>query len=128
MSQAFWASILFYNLSLTCTKISILLQYKRVFISKTFQKVCIAVIIACLIYGTYGTITAIWACRPISAFWTKDPSAKCLNQLAIWYVNAGINIATDFTIIILPIPVIRHLQLAPRQKHALIAVFGFGGV
>jgi hypothetical protein len=42
--------------------------------------------------------------------------------------NAAINIATDFAIIILPIPVIRSLNLGSRQKISLIGIFAIGGL
>ncbi len=38
------------------------------------------------------------------------------------------NIVTDFAIIILPMPVVRTLQLARKQKYALIGIFAVGGV
>ncbi|KAJ4351714.1 uncharacterized protein N0V89_007057 [Didymosphaeria variabile] len=46
----------------------------------------------------------------------------------MWFTNAAINILTDFAIIILPIPVIRNLNLARRQKLALIGIFAVGGI
>jgi hypothetical protein len=42
--------------------------------------------------------------------------------------NAGINIVTDFALIILPIPVIQSLNLGRRQKIALISIFAVGGL
>jgi hypothetical protein len=42
--------------------------------------------------------------------------------------NAAINILTDFALIILPIPVIRGLNLGRRQKIALISIFAVGGL
>ncbi len=36
------------------------------------------------------------------------------------------NIATDMTVGLLPIPVIRELELPKRQKIALMLVFGLG--
>jgi hypothetical protein len=45
----------------------------------------------------------------------------------MWYTNATINILTDFAIIILPMPVIKRLQLGKRPKYALMAIFAVGG-
>lgn len=44
------------------------------------------------------------------------------------FTNAGINIVTDIATAALPIPVLKSLQLPKRQKVALMAVFGLGGV
>lgn len=42
--------------------------------------------------------------------------------------NAAVNISTDFAIIILPMPVIRSLNLDRRQKTALMGIFAIGGL
>jgi hypothetical protein len=80
-------------------------------------------VIAYTIWTLFGSI---FACLPVRAFWTKEQPSKCINQLAMWVTNAVINILTDFAIIILPIPVIQSLNLARRQKQALIGVFAVG--
>ena len=46
----------------------------------------------------------------------------------MWFTNAAINIATDFAIVILPIPIIKSLNLPRRQKQALIGIFAIGGL
>ncbi|KAJ4330189.1 hypothetical protein N0V87_010212 [Didymella glomerata] len=53
-------------------------------------------------------------------FWTVFSS--------IFATNAAINISTDFAIIILPMPVIRSLNLDRRQKTALMGIFAVGGL
>jgi hypothetical protein len=63
----------------------------------------------------------------VQAFWTKE-RARCIDQFAMWFTNAAINITTDFAIIILPMPVIRRQQLGRRQKSALIGIFAVGGL
>jgi hypothetical protein len=50
------------------------------------------------------------------------------NANKFYSTNAGINIITDFALIILPIPVIRSLNLGRRQKIALISIFAVGGL
>lgn len=79
-------------------------------------------------YTIWTELGSIFACVPIRAFWTKEEGAKCINQFAMWFSNAAINILTDFAIIILPMPVIRNLNLARRQKQALIGIFALGGL
>ncbi|KAK8018957.1 hypothetical protein PG991_008147 [Apiospora marii] len=57
-----------------------------------------------------------------------EPSlpGTCVDQLAVWYVMAGVNIITDFAIFIIPLPVIKSLQLPTKQKMLLVVVFGLG--
>jgi hypothetical protein len=81
-----------------------------------------------MVYTTWTLFGSIFACVPVKAFWTQDRSARCINQFAMWFVNAAINIATDFAIIILPLPVIKSLNLPRRQKQGLIGIFAIGGL
>ncbi|KAF2853227.1 hypothetical protein T440DRAFT_487680 [Plenodomus tracheiphilus IPT5] len=125
--KAFWVSLIFYGLSLTLQKTSILLQYVRVFTISRFQIVCWVMIAFVNIYGVWTVFGNAFACIPVRAFWTKEPGAKCIDQFAMWFTNAGINILQDFMIILLPMPVIRSLNLGKRQKGALIGIFAVGG-
>jgi hypothetical protein len=84
----------------------------------------IAVVVA---YTLWTVFASIFACVPVSAFWTRE-KASCINQYAMWFTNAAINIATDFLIILLPIPVIKNLNLGRRQRIGLIAIFAVGGL
>ncbi|KAH7337358.1 hypothetical protein BKA66DRAFT_435411 [Pyrenochaeta sp. MPI-SDFR-AT-0127] len=124
--KAFWASLMVYYLSLGLTKSSIILQYLRVFTTRRFQIACWLVMAVVVAYTVWTIFGSIFACVPVRAFWTREP-AKCINQFAMWFTNAAINILTDFAIIILPMPVIRSLNLARRQKQALMGIFAVGG-
>ncbi|KAF2116403.1 hypothetical protein BDV96DRAFT_574059 [Lophiotrema nucula] len=124
--KAFWASLIVYYLSLGLTKSSILLQYQRVFPTKNFQIACWSIMSVVVAYTIWTVLGSIFACIPVRAFWTKEES-RCINQFAMWFTNAAINIGTDLAIIILPMPVVRSLNLARRQKQALIGIFAIGG-
>ncbi|KAF2193413.1 hypothetical protein K469DRAFT_712164 [Zopfia rhizophila CBS 207.26] len=124
--KAFWASLIVYYLSLGLTKSSLLLQYRRVFPTKKFQIACWTVMTVVIIYTIWTVFGSIFACVPVRAFWTKE-SARCIDQFAMWFTNAAINILTDFAIILLPMPVIRSLNLRRRQRQALIGIFAIGG-
>lgn len=77
-------SIITYNISLTITKISILLQYHRIF---TLREMRIPVYVALVIIGAWGIttlFTSIFSCVPVDAYWevTKQGSARCVNRTA----------------------------------------------
>jgi hypothetical protein len=73
-----------YYLGITVTKVSILLQYKRVFTTQRFQIVNWACMGFVICYGIWAVFSSICACLPVQAFWTKEPGAKCINQFAMW--------------------------------------------
>lgn len=89
---------------------------------------CYATMAVVILYTIWTLFGSIFACIPVRAFWTKEPGARCINQFAMWFTNAAINILTDFAIIALPMPVVRGLNLARRQKQALGGIFAVGGL
>lgn len=77
-------SIIAYNISLTITKISILMQYHRIF---PLREMRIPVYVALVIVSAWGIstlFTAILSCIPVDAYWdvTKQASAICVNRPA----------------------------------------------
>jgi TctA family transporter len=80
LMQAFFSSLIVYYLSLGLTKVSILLQYQRVFTTKRFQLLCWGVMAIVIIYTIWTVFGSIFACIPVRAFWTKyalKHSAAC---------------------------------------------------
>ncbi|KAF2169823.1 hypothetical protein M409DRAFT_52318 [Zasmidium cellare ATCC 36951] len=125
--MAFYVSIWVYNLSLSCTKISILLQYLRIFPQPRFRRCCYAMLVVVVVYSFYTFFTAVFACTPIEYFWDQSVGGHCLDRFAVWFANAGINIGTDILTAILPLPVLKQLELPKRQRYALMTVFTLGG-
>ncbi|KAK6351979.1 hypothetical protein TWF718_005127 [Orbilia javanica] len=121
-----FASIVAYNFSLTLTKTAILLQYLRIFTSKAFRIAAYVMMFIVFGYATEAILTAIFNCVPVEAFWTGDPTAKCIPREALWFANAGLNIFTDFSIAILPLPVIVKLKMPKSQKIPLMMIFALG--
>lgn len=72
---------------------------------------------------------SIFSCTPVPFFWNKDiHGGHCINLMAFWFSNASFNILSDIAIIILPIPVLKALNLPKKQKYGLILVFIMGGL
>lgn len=123
----FW-SIIFYNTSLMFTKISILLQYGRIFTLREMRIPLHIVMAICVAWGVTTLFTSIFTCVPVHAYWKilEQPGAKCIDNKTIWYVNASINIFTDLIVAFLPVRVIWTLQIALRQRVALMAILTIG--
>ena len=125
--QAFWAGIWVYNLALTVTKIAILVQYLRIFPLACFRKACFSVLGFVVAWGTWTVVSSILICTPVAYSWDKSiHNGRCMNQLILWVVNAGVNIIQDVVIFFLPLYVVRTLQIGKAQKKALFAMFGLG--
>ncbi|PVH91113.1 hypothetical protein DM02DRAFT_479113, partial [Periconia macrospinosa] len=128
LSMYLYISIIVYCASLGLTKLAILMQYRRVFQTPRFQ-IWNWVFIAIIIGFTLATVGGgIFVCTPVQKFWKPEVEGHCINKSALWLAHAMMNIITDLMIIILPMPVIRSLQLKPSQKYLLMGIFAFGAV
>ncbi|KAL1795429.1 hypothetical protein ACET3X_005653 [Alternaria dauci] len=123
----FW-SIIFYNNSLNITKISILLQYSRIFTLREMRIPLYIIMAFCVAWGISTLFTSIFTCVPVHAYWKilERPGAKCLDNRSIWYANASINILSDLVVAFLPVRVIWTLQIALRQRLALMTILTIG--
>jgi hypothetical protein len=121
-------SIIAYHVSLTATKLSILLQYRRIFTLKSSRMPIYIAMGICTACGVTAVVTAIFTCIPVDAYWNmmKKPFAKCVNQDAMYHANAALNITTDLLVAALPIRSLWKLQIALRQKIALLLILTLG--
>ncbi|CAG8373214.1 unnamed protein product [Penicillium salamii] len=126
-SQYLWIAIPFYNLALILAKISALLLFTRLFRSRLLVRASYAMIAFLVLAGLWMVFSGFFFCVPVHYFWTrKDGDDHCLPQGPIWLLNAGIHIATDVIILILPMPAIWKTQIPKRLKAGIITVFGLG--
>jgi hypothetical protein len=106
-----------------------LLQYLRIFTTKVFRVWCWSLFAFLIAYTVWTFFGSIFLCYPVAYFWDKTiEGGKCMNQFAAWFTNASLNIVTDFAIVILPMPVLKNLNLPTRQKRSLMLVFTLGGL
>lgn len=124
--KAFYASIVVYNVAVCLTKISILLQYKRLFANPIVQRITLTALCFLAAWAVALAFLLTLICQPVATFWDSSIPGHCLDITTVWYVMAGVNLVTDFLILTLPMPVISSLQLPSRQKYMLMGVFCLG--
>ncbi|KAB8269180.1 hypothetical protein BDV30DRAFT_230069 [Aspergillus minisclerotigenes] len=124
--QALWASVPLYNLSLNLTKASMILLYLRLFPLRTYQIIIYIVLIFVIITGLWMVFASFFMCIPIRGAWDISSPHNCIPKEVLWSLNAALQIITDMTIVILPMPLLAKLQLPRKQKIALILVFALG--
>ncbi|KAM5380994.1 hypothetical protein ACJZ2D_003303 [Fusarium nematophilum] len=108
-----------YMWSPTLTKLSILTVLHRISPSKGFQVGVYSIGSALLIYTITFTALLSGPCNP-----RDKGSGVCLNNLAI--AQVVLNIATDLSIMILPLPTLHRLQIPFRQKVVVGAILSLG--
>jgi hypothetical protein len=79
-------------------------------------------------YGTWTALSALLLCDPPAHFWNSNVKGHCMNELRLWFTNAGLNIATDFTLLILPMPIIYKLRVPRKQKIILVCILSLGAL
>ncbi|KAI1204919.1 uncharacterized protein F4807DRAFT_465155 [Annulohypoxylon truncatum] len=124
--KGFYVSIALYNCGLLFVKLGFLTQYYRVFSLKNMRRTFIVAMIIIGCWSLSQVIVGIFNCRPIDGFWEKTADSKCISHYPQWYINAAGNIMTDIVILVLPLPVLRHLHMPRAQRVVLIGIFSLG--
>lgn len=123
----FWLSVIFYNIGLGLTKISILMQYLRIFATTTAMRYAtLATLAFVILYTLEAILLSIFSCTPVDLFWNRTKTGHCVDFKALWFTHAALNIFSDVLIISLPMPVIKNLNIPRKQKFALMAIFALG--
>jgi hypothetical protein len=123
----YYLAELFYCIEIYFIKMSILCLYIRIFPETNFHRYCIVTIVLLTISVLILVPMIIWQCVPIHAIWDLGRShAQCLNVSGVAYANAGVNLATEIVILILPLPLLHKLRVSKSTKAALYAIFGTG--
>ncbi|KIX03446.1 uncharacterized protein Z518_06998 [Rhinocladiella mackenziei CBS 650.93] len=127
LSKLLYASIIIYNLGLFVVKDSILYQYLRFFVRRSYRIAAWGLMIFISVAGLVMIVTSCVSCQPVAYFWDKTiEGGRCINLLAFWFSFSAFNIATDLAVLLLPMPVLKSLRLPRKQKMSLIAVFALG--
>jgi len=123
--QSLFASEVIYNLSQIITKISILLQYRRIFRDDFTRRLSLGMLLYLVAWGITQEFLVGFACIPVSIF---DPTraGKCIETIIVWYLTSVMNIVTDFIIFLTPMKAIKNLQLQTRQKILVASIFCLG--
>ncbi|CAF3501602.1 unnamed protein product [Fusarium graminearum] len=122
-----YSFVLIYATTVTLTKASILLFYRRVFGINLAHRICMG-----LVLGYWVAITIAWVsgCRPASYFWEQftDPDAEgtCINTSLFYFVNGICAMLIDIAILCVPIPTILKLRMPNSQKIAVAGILLVG--
>ncbi|RYP49976.1 hypothetical protein DL768_004411 [Monosporascus sp. mg162] len=118
-----------YVMSLSLTKISILLFYLTVFPKPSFRLWAHALIVANVMYAiVFGCLLA-FQCRPVAGAWLAwdgEYEARCISLNVIGWSGAAANIALDVATLALPMPELFALSMSRRKKVAIIGMFALG--
>jgi len=125
-----FTSSIFYFLTVTAIKTSIVLLYRRVFsINTNFRLQSLLVMILVWAFWLAATIATILNCIPLEYNWISigDPQ-HCINYNIFWMVTGSIEVLMDVIILALPVRMVLKLQLTRKRKILVLLIFLLGGL
>ncbi|KAI0485062.1 hypothetical protein GGR56DRAFT_56786 [Xylariaceae sp. FL0804] len=128
--KTLYVTDLFFGLTITLVKLSILMLYFGIFsVSKRFQRATYIVGGICVAWFIVFLFINIFQCQPISALWETFGAAQyCIANGPLWLGFELTNLLLDVLILVLPVSMLRQLQLAPVQKRSVAGIFLLGGL
>ncbi|KAF3001713.1 hypothetical protein E8E14_002650 [Neopestalotiopsis sp. 37M] len=131
-SKLLFAYTYIFAAAVTFTKLSILLLYKRIFVTGALSfSICLwtAGVITCL-YPLTLAIGMANCCKPVSFYWTRfagNTEGTCpLDVGTFFVVLAIINVFLDAFILAIPIPQVVRLQMSTRKKISICGLMLLG--
>ncbi|KAL2004738.1 hypothetical protein VTN00DRAFT_3266 [Thermoascus crustaceus] len=122
----FYLFQVFYKFVLCLNKLSFLFLYMRLFPTPKFRIVCLASIVI-VAGGTLGFVVAtIMQCIPIEKYWERPLTGHCVNNMAFRWSWAPFNTILDIWVCLMPLPVIRRLQMDTLKKAGIMLLFVLG--
>ena len=117
-----YLGLIFYQLCLCLTKLSILTFYLRMFTARPMERrLAWGTVIFVVIYGIPMLFMSVFQCHPIQGQFFGQPM-KCFSFTPLLIVSASLHTVTDAWLIVMVIPCIIRLDLPFRQKIALAIV------
>ncbi|CAI6303599.1 unnamed protein product [Periconia digitata] len=128
MLKLIYAQSLLYHLAVNLVKASILIQYRRIFgrTSKMTIRCTNALLLTTIVSCAWGFFGVLLLCRPIKRYWEIEIPGYCINAEAHFWSTSVLGVVLDVAIWVLPIPVVRKLEVRGRQRVGLAVVFGLG--
>ena len=126
--QSLYISFVFYFVTVTAVKISILCFYRRIFSTPSFRRM--SLMVGVVVVGWYLAVELvdIFICWPVERFWTPLLPGRCLDFNAFFLALGITETIIDTAILVLPIRMISTLRLPRRDRIVLSGIFLLGGL
>ena len=129
-----WGEILLaseevYLLAIKSAKLAVILCYLRISPQKIFRISLYVTMTFVVSYHIALILALIFACNPIQKSWDATIlTGHCINRPAAYLTNGILNVVSDFIILLLPLPMIKNIQMPLRQKILVVSFFSVGSL
>ncbi len=110
-------------------KASLLFQLIRIFSPMKSGPVywaCHTLIWGNLVFYITILFTLIFECHPIDEVWNPYFAGHCMDRNLVLIVSGAVNVFSDLLNLLLPIWATWQLQMAPKRKAGITAIFAIG--
>lgn len=123
-SKLLLAAIALYNATQIAIKISLLLQYRKIFPGRVLQLICYWGVVLLLLWGAAQQVFTPFICTFSDI--TNIPPGTCVGNNTLAALNAVMNVVTDFLILVIPVQPVLQLQINALRKVYLLAILCMG--
>ncbi|KAL8931551.1 MAG: hypothetical protein Q9216_007162, partial [Gyalolechia sp. 2 TL-2023] len=107
---------------------AILLFYLRLNPDRGFRTAVYVSLFLTTSYVVALSLAILFACDPVAKFWDPFLEGTCIETTKLYLANAILNVLFDFVVLLVPVPMLRKLQVSTRQKLVIGALFSLGSV
>jgi hypothetical protein len=100
--------------------------YVSIFRGKTFYILTQTMMAIVVVWTVSFFFANLFTCYPITVFVEPFYGHKCMDAITMWLAMSVSDLVIDILILILPIPMVLNLQLRPKQKVGVLAMFMLG--
>ncbi|KAF2662118.1 hypothetical protein K491DRAFT_686609 [Lophiostoma macrostomum CBS 122681] len=134
-TKIFYIENALYVTQTSIIKISLLLQYLRIFKAGTMRWICVSLLVIITLWGiTYGFMAWI-PCFPVHGYWDHNINARCYGYgfadpkefIAIFQSHTALNMAFDVAVFLTPLVLFTAPNLTRKNLIAMTGVFLLGG-
>ncbi|OTB07052.1 hypothetical protein M426DRAFT_93422 [Hypoxylon sp. CI-4A] len=121
-----YADNICYSCCTATIKLSVTLLYRRIFVTPIFKHITSVLIAVLVCWGTAIAFTQAFSCTPVEASWILAKTEHCIDSTKFYDAVGISNIIFDFTLLLLPLPMIWRLHMDTRRKIQVSCVFFVG--
>lgn len=111
-----YCGAILYPFCVTFYKLSILVQYRRLFGGRFFHCAVNTIMVITVTWCISVSFTGVFICTPIDKAWYPLKEGNCVDLISFYYGLQIPNVVTDVAIIILPLKEVAELKLPKQQK------------
>ncbi|PTB78708.1 hypothetical protein M440DRAFT_1199969 [Trichoderma longibrachiatum ATCC 18648] len=129
-AKFFFVMELIYIIQTSLVKLSLSVFYVYVFPGQKIRQLLIGTAVFNVVFGVVFVVAALTQCIPLQYYWAQyyddPPQGRCFDLNKFAWANAGLGLAVDVWMIILPMSQVRKLKLHWKKKIGIVIMLTLG--